>query len=371
MTAVGRPRAGYLVLDAVRRLWHPIAPTLVAVLIAFAATVALFATTWQALASQQRTLERINSPAGRLIEITDPQGEAGLSARSVAAVERMSGVEWVFGIGPAVDVRSVGIDGGATAPARPAYGSFPMPIDADDAGSLMPGQALAGPGLIDRLGLGDGVGAVTSRTLNAVIVDGFVAASPIESLNASVLVSTDAEVDGARLLTLWVSVADVSQLPDMTTALTGTVVASDVGALRVTTSDELALLSADISAELARSAQVTIAGLVVAVAVLIGAVQFGRVASMSRDIGRRRALGANRTAIMLTVLLTAALSMAVGALLGTAAGLVVTAAIAGALPPLGFTVSVGLLILLASILGAVPPAIRASRLDPVAILRVP
>lgn len=371
MTAAGRPRAGYLLIDAVRRLRHPVAPTLVAVLIAFAAAVALFATTGQALASQQRTLDRINSPAGRLIEITDPQGEAGLSAQSVAAVERLSGVEWVFGVGPAVDVRNSAIDGGATAPARTAHGALPPPIIVNRESTLLRGQALAGPGLVERLGLGEGVGAVTARALDAVIVDGFAAGEPLASLNGSILVAADPGASGPRLLTLWVSVADVSQLPAMTAAVSGSVIAADASALRVTTSDDLALLSADISAELARSAQLTIGGLVLAVAVLIGAVQFGRVAGMSRDIGRRRALGANRTAIMLTVLLTAALSAALGAALGTIAGLMVSVAIVGALPPMGFAASVGVLIVLASIVGAVPPAIRASRLDPVAILRVP
>ena len=64
-------------------------------------------------------------------------------------------------------------------------------------------------------------------------------------------------------------------------------------------------------------------------AALIAAVQFGRVTGMARDIGRARALGPTRTTIVLPILLNAGLCGVLGALAGIAAGLVVSAAVAG------------------------------------------
>lgn len=365
------PGAGFLLRDAVRTARRPLAPTLVAVLIAFAAALALFATTGQALATQQRTLDRINSPEGRVITVSDPQGEAGLSPASVAAIERLSGIEWVLGVSPAVDVVNAGFEGGEAVPARRFFGELPAAVVPEVDRSIAIGEGLAGPGLSDDVGLRDGSGAVTSRTLDAVVVAGFRAGLPLAELNESVLVRGDPDAAAVRLLTVWVSVRDVAQLERATAAVRGAVVADEPGALRVTTSVDLAALSTDLVDELARSSRATITGLLLAVAVLIGAVQFGRVAGMSRDIGRRRALGASRTLILLQVLLAAALSATAGALLGGVAGVIVVTVLAGAPPPLGFTVAVVLLVVLAALAGAVAPAVRAARLDPVAILRVP
>ena len=103
------------------------------------------------------------------------------------------------------------------------------------------------------------------------------------------------------------------------------------------------------------AARRTVTGLLLAVAILVGALQYGRVAGMARDIGRCRALGATRSTIVLQVLINADLCGVIGSVLGIAVGLVITAVVAGALPGAG----------------SMAPAIRAARLDPVRILRVP
>lgn len=164
---------------------------------------------------------------------------------------------------------------------------------------------------------------------------------------------------------------DVAQLADVTAAIGDTLITTQAGRLRVETSTELAQLSADVSAELARTARLTVSGLLLAVAALIAAVQFGRVTGMARDIGRARALGATRSTIVLQILLNAGLCGVLGALAGIAAGMVVNAVVAGSLPGAGFTAGVGVLMVLAAVAGSVAPAVRAARMDPVRILRVP
>ena len=122
---------------------------------------------------------------------------------------------------------------------------------------------------------------------------------------------------------------------------------------------------------MASTARSTLVGLLFAVAVLISTVQFGRVAGLARDIGRVRALGAARTTVVLQMLLNAGICAAIGAAIGMATGVALTVVFAGAAPPVSFTVSIGILVVLAAVVGSIAPAIRAARLDPVAILRVP
>ncbi len=284
-------------------------------------------------------------------------------------VASISGVEWAFGVGPASDARNTGIPGGATEPARAFYGQLPPVIHRSDRARLVDGLALTGPGLATTLGLADGVGSVSNRGGQAVVVGSFVASAPLTALNANSLTMRAAASD--RLLTLWVSVADVSQLGRVTAAVRDALITTKSGAVRVAISAELTRLGSDVTATLAQTARLTVSGLLLAVALLLAAVQYGRVSGMAKDIGRSRALGATRSTIVLQVLTNAALCGVAGAFAGVVVGLVITAIVAGTLPGWGFTAGVALLIVLASLVGAIAPAIRAARLDPVRILRVP
>lgn len=71
------------------------------------------------------------------------------------------------------------------------------------------------------------------------------------------------------------------------------------------------------------------------------------------------------------MLLSATICALIGATAGTTVGLIITWIVAGALPPASFTLGVATLMTLGTLAGSLPPVIRAARLDPVAILRVP
>lgn len=367
----GHPSFAYFLSDAWHRLRRPLVPTLISVLILFAATAAIFATTGLASASQQRTLERINSPSGRLITVTDSQGDAGLSPRSVDAVRSLSGVEWAAGVSPATDVTNGSIPGGSPVQARLLFGEAPRTITFANTQPGPPGHAVAGPGVGRVLGFSDGVGSVSSRTLQAVVAGGFNASEPLASLNSNVLVPTPTGDPGARMVTLWVSVSDVSSLSGVSAAVSDVLVADEPGKVQIERSSELALLGQDVAQEMAHTARLTVTGLLLAVALLVGAVQFGRVSGMARDIGRGRALGATRSTIIVQILINAGLCGILGATCGITFGLTLNWFLAGALPPGAFVAGVAILVVLASLVGSLPPALRAARLDPVRILRVP
>ena len=126
------------------------------------------------------------------------------------------------------------------------------------------------------------------------------------------------------VLSIYVSVTDLQQLPAVREVIRGSLVALRPGEAVIETSDDLTALSGDVIDELVATSQQTVASLLGIVAILVAAVQFGRVSSMAKEIGRRRALGASRSLIVTSVLLSAGLAASLGALVGTAAGMAVT-----------------------------------------------
>ncbi|MFF1530922.1 FtsX-like permease family protein [Cellulomonas sp. NPDC058312] len=95
------------------------------------------------------------------------------------------------------------------------------------------------------------------------------------------------------------------------------------------------------------------------------------VAGRRRDLGRQRALGASRSAIVALVVLQSAVAGAAGAVAGTAAGTLLVLQTSGRVLPWGFAAGVVVLSGVVGVVGAVPSAVLAARRDPVRILRVP
>lgn len=93
--------------------------------------------------------------------------------------------------------------------------------------------------------------------------------------------------------------------------------------------------------------------------------------SRRRDFGRRRALGASRSALVALTLLEASLPVLVGVGLGIITGLIALRLSLGVLPGAAFVAAAGALIAVAGTAAAIPPALVASMRDPMLILRVP
>ncbi len=355
-------------LDAWRKLRYPLVPSLVLALIVAAAAVAVFATSGLALASQQRALERLNSPEGRMIVVSDSNGNARIDPASVAVIETLSGVEWAVGVGPSRTVAAGAFQGGPSVTAREIFGDLPPVVENLERRSLLPGQAISGPGVAQQLGFEDSTGHVTDGVFAADVVREADVAPPLSSWNDEIIVVSSGQTSPVTLL---VSVTDIHQLQPVQLALRASIIAENPNDLAFEIDDGLAQLSQDVIDDLAASSRQTVSALLALVALLVAAVQFGRVTSMAREIGRRRALGATRSMIVGSVLLGSGFAAALGAVVGTAAGVAITYTVAQAVPRLEFILSVPVLLLLTALVGAALPAIRASRLDPVAILRVP
>jgi putative ABC transport system permease protein len=90
----------------------------------------------------------------------------------------------------------------------------------------------------------------------------------------------------------------------------------------------------------------------------------------SKDLGRRRALGATRGTIISLVTLRTLGPALLGAALGTGLGIYLTHRL-DATPPWQFTTGTATLALLAALAAAIPPALYAATRDPVRVLRTP
>lgn len=365
----GRPRPAFYAADLAHAFVHARVPSAVTVVIALAGSAFILATAGTALTQQQEVIDRMNSPANRLITVTDPGGAAGITPRSVDAVRSLAGVEWVLGVGPASDFHATANPERGSVPGREVYGDLPEVVAVDTPDALSPSDALTGPGVAERLGLADGFGPVESSRVGVIVRGGFSATEPMAFLNEGILVMGSDE--SARLNGLWIGVEDVAYLDAMSSLAPSVLVAVAPERAVVNAPDELATLSADVVDSLRSGTQRTVGAAAAAIVALVAVTQFGRVASMARDVGRDRALGASRSAIVMSVLAQSVAMSAVGAVTGVLAGVGIVWTVAGSTPTVSFAVAVGVLVVLASALGSVPPAIRAARLDPVAILRVP
>lgn len=105
--------------------------------------------------------------------------------------------------------------------------------------------------------------------------------------------------------------------------------------------------------------------------VVVAVTLFGAVSQRRRDFGRRRALGASRSAVVALVLAQTFIAALLGGVVGLATGSFIVWRLVDALPSPSFTAGVLALSMLSALLAAVPPALIAARRDPVQILRVP
>ncbi len=81
----------------------------------------ILSTTGQTVQAEQQVLSRIDEAGTRSVTITDTNGAAGIRPDAVSRISRISGVEWVIGLGPAQDVRAAGIPAG-----NPDRGAGPL-----------------------------------------------------------------------------------------------------------------------------------------------------------------------------------------------------------------------------------------------------
>ncbi|WP_029138064.1 ABC transporter permease [Nakamurella lactea] len=344
--------------------------------------VAVFATAGRGAAAERQVAQRIEQAGTRLITVQYTAPTGTLDRLLVTRAGALSQVSWAFGLGPASDASLALLDGqGRAVPARSIYGTAPPDLPVTTGRWPAPGEAVVSPASQVATGLIDPAGTILYRDHPTAVVGQVAPTGILAELAPYILVNPapDSVLAGSRtatgqnavgITTLYVladRASDVLAVKDSLHQLLGI---NDQSTVTITASQTLADLGIAISGELGSSGRAQSIGVLAAGIAIIALSTYAAVAARKRDFGRRRALGAGRDAIIGLVLVQVAVPALTGALVGTAAGWILTKII-GATPSWPFTIAVAVLAVTAALIAAIPVSWAAARRDPVRILRIP
>jgi putative ABC transport system permease protein len=344
--------------------------SLVTMLVVAGVCGAILSTTGRTVQAEAEVLARIDEAGSRSVVLSDTRGDAGIRPDAIDRIEALSGVEWAVGFGPAQDAAAAAVPGGTPVATRTLYGSLPDEV-VTSGWSGQAGTALVGPEARRTLGMTHPVGGARRGDTDLAIVGWMHADEPLDFLNAGVLVAPDPDDRRARVGSLHVLVSEPRYVAPLTRAVLLLADPSDPDAVRVESSPAISEVRAAVRGELGQFGRRLVALILGTGLVLVAVNVYGATTARQRGVGRRRALGASRTDI---VVLVTAQTVAVGAL-GTLIGTLVASSLVwhwtGALPSTSFALSIATLAVLTSAAAALPPATIAAHRDPVRVLRVP
>lgn len=369
----GVPRLDELVRDAVIGARAQLVATLTLVLVLATVCFAILVTTGQAAANEARVVAQIDSVGTRLIALSDDGGVAGILPTAPGVLAGISDVSWALGLGAAVDVRNPALPDGRAA-SRAMVGELPADVGLVLGRRPRTGEAVVGSGAAAALNLGPGLGrvqAIDQPDGDPVGVVGvFEVTGPLAFLNDTVLIAV-APGDVETLRYVYVMAADVTLVDRLESVLATSTPALDPRVLTVETPQGAIALRDVIAGRLGAASRQLMAVVMGIGAVIIGVTVLSAVIARRRDFGRRRALGATRSALVATLLAQCAVGAVIGIVAGTGAGLATLTATTGSLPTWRFVVGVAGLALLLTLATATPIATYAAHRDPLRILRVP
>ncbi|WP_448062845.1 ABC transporter permease [Cellulomonas hominis] len=327
-------------------------------------------TAGRAAATEQAVIDSIADAGSRLIVMSSTTPDGGPEAAVVDRASELAGVDWALGVGRATDVRNGAVPGGAMVASRTLMGSPPAELHLVAGRWPAEGEAVVSARSAGALGLDVGAGQlVTSdNTGRWDVVGVFRPEGALADLDHVVLTG---RAQNDRVGSLYVLAYRPQDVPGLARVVRTLAAMEDPDAITVQTSRQLVELTDVVSGHLGAASRQFATGAMGAGLLFVAVTLYSSIGARRRDFGRRRALGASRSALVVLVVGQAFWPALGGVLLGTAAGLVTLGLSSGAMPAGAFTASVGVLVLVASVVAAVPAALGAALHDPVRILRVP
>lgn len=344
---------------------QPIVSVLVA-LVAAAACLSVLGTTGRTIVAEQQLLGALDESGARIVEVRSVDGVSAIPPDAVQRVAGISGVDWAVGLGRPFDLRP-GVNLDLRVPAIRIVGVSPAVVISD--GWSEPALYVSRVSAT-RAGLETGAGSLSMSTGQVLPVQGiFTAAYPLQEMNRFVVIKDDGSPD--YLDRLVIEAADSASVPSVAAAIPDAL--GDHGTAGTTISEPRALLDARqvVEGRIGEYGRTVVLGVLSGALVLCGLTVFSGVVARRRDFGRRRALGATRTQLLVLVVGQSLWPALAGVAVGTAVGLAVLAADINQLPPWGFPAGVAILVAMAVMLASLPPAILAAYRDPLRVLRVP
>jgi putative ABC transport system permease protein len=354
---------------------HRVRSTITVAVVALA-VAAVVGTTGRTEAARRSLLALLEEPSARLIRVTDRSGEANLGPGAISRLSGLPSVAWVVALSPAGplgrNAALAGLRGGNAADAvgtRRYWGDLlGGPLVRQVSGRHpRPDEALAGGRAATSLRLADRVGTVDDEAAGPVAVVGsFAAIAPVEDLGSYALVraADDASDTIGEIMILVRTSAQVEPLVERLPHLIGA-----EAPVAIERPAELLALRAGLVAEVGDLDAAVLTVSLGSAALLIAAILYGAIEERRREFGLRRSQGATRSTISALVVIESGVLALVGALVGSIVGSLGVANQTGLLPDPALTVAVSVLVILAAIVGSLPPAAVAALREPLYVLR--
>lgn len=312
------------------------------------------------VAARSAILARVDDVGTRTMAVVSV-GDPSIPTSAVGRIASLSGVDWVLGLGPAVDVR-IRQGGGSPTPLR-SFRTIRAPILL---GTTSDG-AYVSVKSAQRLGVGGAFGTLDPGGIK--VAGWFDVGHPIEELGTFALLPTRGDDD--RLERVIVSVSDVGWIEPTASSILPLLGRDAATSVSIERSRALLEAREVVGDEVSRQDRILVIALLAVEVAIVGVVVFAGTLSGRRDFGRRRALGATQGQLTMLVILTALWPALVGAALGTVVGWMQLGTRLDRIPDWRFPLAVGILAVLSVMAAAAIPAAIAATRDPVRVLRTP
>lgn len=334
------------------------------------ATVLL--TTGRTVGAEQAVLGSIDSAGTRSIVIrADP--DAGLTTGVLARLANIDGIEWAGAFGAARDVTNVAVPSGAKVPVRLVWGDDLTTLGIPSVSAVTDSTGWASKTALEQLGMVDRIGGVIAESgADYAIAGPFPVPDYLTFLEPLVVVPQTEKFDNPGVVTVLVVIASRPDLvAPISQAVQSVLAVDDPTKVSLSTSESFASLRALVQGQLGSFGRNLIIVIFALTALLVAAILYGLVMLRRKDFGRRRALGASQSLIVVLLLTQMVTLSLVGSSLGVIAATIGLQLAGDPLPSLDFIAAIGLLAIAVGTIAALLPALAAARRDPLRELRVP
>ena len=337
-------------------------------------TASVIATAGYAAGHQQQILATIDDMGTRTLTIHSVNTDSALTLELAHTLAAYDIVAQSAAFGEAFDVTARKESGAPRVSARRIYGSWATMRDSqlDASYPALLTRAIASPGVFERLGLPPSGGAVRAigdgpeyQLLREEPLPDF-----LEDYAPTILIPSQ-ELPDTPVASILVVANSAANLPFVEKLVVTHLSGIPPSEYTLSSSQQFATLRTALDGSLTAANRTLILATLSIAAVLTMIVVWGTVLMRRKDFGRRRALGATRTTILVLTIGQVALASVIGAFFGTGTGLALLFVRAAPLPGAAFICASAAALILSSCSLAILPALWASQRDPLHELRVP
>ncbi len=358
-----------LLREALATTWAAKVASALVVAVVAGMCFAAVATVGRSASAVSDVAERLERAGARRLTVIDTKGQGFINESTLGVLNSVSTVESAHALGTPFDTVNGAIGaGGLKLPVWSLLGDTSTAVEMVRGRAPAEGEAIISVKTQRRLLLTEPLGYLT--TLDGArqfpIVGAYEAGPALNKLDAGALVNVpDSEASRELVVTIVDTAAATATVQAVLSVLAPP--AQDDVAIESPTG--LAATARQLEADLASQGRSLLLLILGVGGLFVAAVVLADVLVRRRDLGRRRTLGVTRTDLVAMVTVRCLITGALGACVGTFAAVVTNRMIGFDTPP-QFALGVAVLGLLVAAVAAVAPALYASRLDPVDVMRV-